>query len=464
MQKRSWLFEKAAKYLLAAVLVIVPLFPKFPLITVGGTYVAVRFEDLLILVLGILVGINFVLNIKTYLKQKLFFAIAVFFFVGMLSTVSAAFLTQTISLKIGLLHLFRRLEYLIPFFAVLTLLPKQKASEYFNFYLKILVIVTAVAFVYGFGQRYFRFPIIITQNEEYSKGVALFWTPGSHINSTFAGHYDEAAVMVLLLSIFLALYPSVKEFWSKLSLACASLMGIWLLVNSLSRIAQVSYLVAVSVPLILSKKFKFLGFVAFVSLLIIGSSSGLAGRFSRIIEVFYKKISIGSPISYINQAFIVNAADTTLPLKRDSATPTPTPVPVFEDRSTSIRLNVEWPRAIRAFNKNIFLGTGYSSINLATDNDYLRLLGETGIFGFTSFWIIIFYLGSEFFEFYKNRAKFEENKRMFIFAVIGGALGTFLSVLFLDLFEASKFALLFWFLIGFSIYLKRSVLSDYENI
>src|SRR3990167_10675400 len=54
-------------------------------------------------------------------------------------------------------------------------------------------------------------------------------------------------------------------------------------------------------------------------------------------------------------------------------------VPVAEDRSFNIRLKAEWPRAIRAFLKNPVLGTGYSSVGLAVDNDYLRSLAESGI-------------------------------------------------------------------------------------
>ena len=68
--------------------------------------------------------------------------------------------------------------------------------------------------------------------------------------------------------------------------------------------------------------------------------------------------------------------------------PTEESQPVFEDRSVSIRLNVEWPRAIRAFSKNPLLGTGYSSITLATDNDFLRLLGEVGLVGALAFFLI----------------------------------------------------------------------------
>ena len=58
-------------------------------------------------------------------------------------------------------------------------------------------------------------------------------------------------------------------------------------------------------------------------------------------------------------------------------------------RSGEIRFNVEWPRAITAFSKNPLLGTGPGSITLATDNDYLRSLGESGLLGFITFAFIL---------------------------------------------------------------------------
>ena len=51
MQKLLKLFNNntLGKYLLTAILIVVPLFPKFPSIRIPGTYVAIRGEDFLIL-------------------------------------------------------------------------------------------------------------------------------------------------------------------------------------------------------------------------------------------------------------------------------------------------------------------------------------------------------------------------------------------------------------------------------
>ena len=104
-------------------------------------------------------------------------------------------------------------------------------------------------------------------------------------------------------------------------------------------------------------------------------------------DVSFQKIMEIKILNYYIFNNTVYAQDNLL-LERKQLNITPTPPPVFEDRSTNIRLNVEWPRAIRAFSKNPLLGTGYSSISLATDNDYLRALGEVGFLGFISFSLI----------------------------------------------------------------------------
>jgi len=454
MQKLSLLSNSAAKFLIAAILVIVPLYPKFPLIVIPGTYVAVRFEDLLLLVLGIVTLIKILPGIKTFLKDKIVRAFVIFFLIGFVSLLSGVFVTKTVDFHLGLLHLLRRVEYVVPFFAVITLFSGKEISSNLNFFIKTLVIVVFVAFIYGLGQRYLNFPVLITQNEEYSKGVALSWTPGSHINSTFAGHYDLAAYLVIMLPIFITSLFLVKEREVKIILALVSGGGLWLLINSLSRIAQISYLISIIISFFLVKKYKELGLTLVISLILIGMSGNLGARFQRFIEVYSKKIGAAN--------YYVLADETTLPSKvKNLPTSTPTPIPVFEDRSVSIRLNVEWPRAIRALTKNPLLGTGYSSINLATDNDYLRALGETGILGFFAFILIFIAIGKEVLKGFPLLTNFSGLELGFMAGAIGGIIGTFVSAFFIDLFEASKLAITFWLILGYVVLMMRN--KEYDK-
>jgi hypothetical protein len=118
-------------------------------------------------------------------------------------------------------------------------------------------------------------------------------------------------------------------------------------------------------------------------------------------------------------------------------------IPVDADvgvaRSGEIRFNAEWPRAITAFKKNLLLGTGLGSITLATDNDYLRLLGESGLLGFITFMIIFVYFS---WTTYQNRSRAS--------LIFFSAMITFLvNATLIDVFEASKTAYLFWIMMGF---------------
>lgn len=458
MQKFYKFLEPVSKYLIAATLIIVPLFPKFPLIRLPITYVAIRFEDILLLILAVLTLIKIIPDLKNFLKDEIVQAFLIFFGTGLVSLLVGSFLTHDVDFKLGIFHWARRIEYVVPFFAGLTLLAKEKVSENLDFYIKVLLLDILVIFIYGFGQRYFGFPVIITQNEEYSKGIALIWTPGSHINSTFAGHYDLASFIVLMFPILLSLLVVFKNKISQLILLIASGMSLWLLIVSLSRIGQLAYFAAVGVAFVLLKKFKALTIVLIISLFFAGMSGSLDARFTRLFQVIYDRTGLPKIMSQVENGFTVNAQEITIPSSRNiGVTPTPSPIPVFEDRSASIRINVEWPRAIRAFTKDPIIGTGYSSIDLATDNDFLRMLGETGLFGIAAFFLIFFRIGKLFIkEAFPVLKKFTGIEQGFMAGLIGGVIGTFIIAFFIDIFEASKFATIFWLILGYGVYFLRN--------
>jgi len=126
-----------------------------------------------------------------------------------------------------------------------------------------------------------------------------------------------------------------------------------------------------------------------------------------------------------------------------------------EDRSISIRLNVEWPRSLRALRKNPILGTGYSSITLATDNDYLRMLGETGIFGFFSFFLMF---GSVLIAIFSKAIKsgWDSIEGVFLYGALAAIPGVLLNMVFIDILEASKFAIVFWLILGSAVGLAKN--------
>jgi hypothetical protein len=445
MQKHFKLYNSIVKYLAVAILVVIPLYPKFPLFRVPGSYVSIRLEDLLILS-SLIVALVYILpRYRFFLKNKVFRTIVLFLAAGFVSVFCAIFVTRTVVASTAILHLLRRFEYFVPLFVAYIAIRNDKANA--DFFLKSIFVTVFLVFIYGLGQRYLSWPIIITQNEEYAKGLALRWTSGSHINSTFAGHYDLATFLVLVLPMVVSSFVLFKDKFLKFLTFFIYLMGMWLVSESASRISIVSSVLSVTVTLIFLKKFKYIPVIIILALLFATLSGNLLSRYRRLIDVV--KIRIDK-ITQNSLAVSVYAQGTDDVSKEFSlASPTPTSIPVFEDRSTSIRFNVEWPRALRAFEKNPIVGTGYSSITLATDNDFLRLLGEVGIVGFVSFFLIFLRLVIKVFEFLPGKSyTFSKVELVFVSGLIGGTFGVFANAFFIDIFEASKFAMIFWFLIG----------------
>lgn len=456
--------NRILKYLVAASIITIPLYPKFPFLTIPGTYVAVRLEDFLLMILAIVTFIKILPNLGEYLKNKIVVSLILFIAAGLVSYLFGVFLTKTVVAHIGILHWLRRIEYFIPFFAGWVALKEEKnPRETLEFFVKCLMITVFVAFIYGFGQKYFGWPVIITQNEEYSKGIALRWIPGSHINSTFAGHYDMASYLVIVMPIFIAMFFEVKGIKSKALIMTVILSGIWLLINAISRISIVSYLLSATLSLLLIKKYKAIPIVLIVSIILFAGSSDLIARYLRIIQVTIMDVS-RTKINYVLPRFEAYAANeatvVTLQEKATTETPSPTPIPVFEDRSTSIRLNIEWPRAIRAFTKDPPLGTGYSSINLATDNDFLRLLGEVGFIGFAAFLLIFARVVVTFVRKIPLDKHFAGIEKAFMAGAIAAIPGAFLNSAFIDVFEASKFMTAFLLIIGIAVYLAESRVNE----
>jgi len=450
----SWL-KGVYKYLIVTMVLAVPIFPKFPFLRLPLTYVSIRLEDFLIAIITLITLIKIIPNLKDFFSNNIQRRIIIYIGVGLVSLLSGILLTKTVVPSIGILHWGRRIEYFIPFFAAL-LLMKEEPKGILSFILKLIMLIYVIVFIYGLGQMYLHWPVIVTQNVEYSKGIALRWIPGSHINSTFAGHYDLATFLVFLTPILINLLILIKQKWVKyLSFFCIA-GTYWLFNAAVSRISIFSFILGTTISLIIIKKWKIVPIFIVLTLIIFSFSPDLKNRFQRIIDVINIKVSKMVVLPTTHEIYAQNTV--VLPNSRPAikptiiASPVPTPEPLVEDRSSSIRFVVEWPRAIRALLKNPLLGTGYSSITLATDNDYLRALGETGLIGFLSFSLIIGSIVVLVGKAAMNIKKFSIIEQSFVAGYSGGFIGILANAFFIDIFEASKFATIFWFITGIFVF------------
>jgi len=84
------------------------------------------------------------------------------------------------------------------------------------------------------------------------------------------------------------------------------------------------------------------------------------------------------------------------------------------------------------------------------------MLGETGLLGLLAFGLIFIRIGKLFINIYPFREKLSKIELTYLVGIFGGLIGTFVSACFIDLFEASKFAIIFWLLLGCAVKLIKS--------
>lgn len=441
----STLLDSFFKYLFAAVLIFIPLYPKFPLFSVPFTYVSIRAEDFLIFLVWLVFLIRLIIQ-KRIIFPKITFQFVVFFLIALISSLSAILITRNVQPLLVILHFLRRVEYMSVFFLIYWACREESTRRY---YLELAILPALGVFLYGIAQIYFRAPVISTMDSESSKGIAMTLRPGVTLNSTFAGHYDLAVYLTMMMTFLVAISSSLTTWLKRLPFLGIIVALLWLFMQAGSRISLAGLVLSVCLVAFYYRRFLlgvlFLGVIfAFIA-----TSPQYVDRFKSIFKVFTVQSSelIFSPVYAATKS---KPTPTPTPPK-----PTPTPEalrPIQQDRSTSIRFDVEWPRAMRAFYKNPFLGTGYSSISLATDNDYLRALGETGLLGLLSFLALLLGIGK--FLFSQVRQSTGLNK-----VILVSAIGIFVSFLttavFIDVFESSKIAILFWAYMGLAFSTKN---------
>lgn len=444
----------------------IPLYPKFPLLNVNGTFVAIRLEDLFILItLSIwVVYLIFFKKIGQFLRNKLNQAILLFFLIGLVSLFSAIFLTHSISPHLGALHFLRRVELMLLLSVVATVVDSRR--KFFSILLSLVLVVITVD-IYALGQQYLGWPIISTTNSEFSKGLILGLTPGARVNSTFAGHYDLAVFLAMTISILTALFFAVKKR-IKILIVVLGFLTLLILIMTAARLSFVAALIGIIFALILTKKTKYILLILVGVAIILIYPSQLRDRFISTITVNFfsqgqryvgqtQDQQVRSQLNIPTLAVKTSSTSASTSAFASPSGKTATDITPGEPidttqlgvyRSFQIRLNIEWPRAVTALMKNPLLGTGYSSLGIATDNDFLRSLGEIGLLGTAGFVLVLIEIAKRIFSCLKNEDKLI---RFFSAGVLSMFVAFVVNGLFIDVFEASKVASLFWMMLGLNL-------------
>ena len=449
--------------ILAILLVFIPLYPKFPLFGVKNTYVSIRLDDIVIAGSLLVLLLSQIKAHYSLTKTNAFKLFLPYFAIILVSFLNAVLILKTDPVNILFLYTLRKFQYISVFFLTIQAVKRKKDLPYPLIFLTIASLFVAI---YGFGQKYLSFPIVSTMNEEFSKGYLLTLTVWSRISSTFAGHYDLAAFLSVFLVILAGVFVLSKNKLAKFSLIFIWLILYYLLTLTASRVSIFALWGGLVICFLTTKKFFWIIPSSLIIIYSITTSAELNQRLIATIKTINPNISQLSPTQK-------PLPTSTPPLKKPTPTPKqtlakPSPKPTtFRNqqtpeypqvdidagvsRSGQIRFNVEWPRAMTAFKKNILIGTGLGSLGLATDNDFLRLLGESGILGFVTFMAIPLYFVLITFK--------RKQKLSFVFM---SALVTYLAnAVFIDVFEASKTAYLFWIMMA--IYYQNLTLKPDEK-
>lgn len=458
-------------------IVFIPLYMKYPLFRVSGSFVSIRLEDLLILSTYFVWSLYILISkkYKTLLADKLFVAILVFLFVGLISSYFSSFGLQTTTFKLSVLHLLRRAELILLMPVAYTTIKNNK--QIFK-YLLLLFIVTSIVGVYALGQRYASFPALTTINTELSKGLIYYLNSYDRVSSTFSGHYDLAVYLMMIIIILSSatiylVNKIINKGWIKteknlyllsIPLFAILLLSGWVLIMTAARFSFVALVAGIILLFLLTKNHKYfvLLFISLIGFLIVPSN--LRDRMVSTFTVYLgqgvdtfsgneeqqKRYELNIPTLPKSKAREGGGVDFVPDITPGEPTD-PTQIGVY--RSLSIRLDVEWPRALRSFAKNPLLGTGYSSIDLATDNDILRSLGEVGILGTFAFFLILYEVLKRLVLLFHSSSGLA---RYLLAGVLSMVLAFIANSLFIDVFEGSKIAGMFWLISGITLAYKNT--------
>jgi hypothetical protein len=254
-----WLDQNILTLLTGILIVVIPLYPKIPLSDlIEGYIVRLRLEDILILFTCLVWGVQLLrrkIKFPSTLVAKLIMA---YLAVAVLSSLSAIFLTKTVPLfpehlfKLAL-HLFRRFEYFSLFFIAYSGVRNRR--DLINL-LKTGFVTLVLVVLYGFGQKYLYWPAFSTMNREFSKGIRLYLSPTSRVMSTFGGHYDYGAYLMMLLSFLVSSIWLVKRRAVKIGLAVVALMAYWSFILTASRTSFIGYLGGITAIAVILVKFR----------------------------------------------------------------------------------------------------------------------------------------------------------------------------------------------------------------
>ena len=421
-------------YILITMIYVITM-PKISIISVPGTHVGIRGEDALIALFLVTFLIKQAVkpsfSYNTYFKKinTRFTLYAVACFLSVLYGIYQGFIDNPL---LGFMFLFRKIEYFIFMFLGYLYFRKQKDMKMFFRVIDISVIFLLLV---GLLQKVGAVGAI--QSGEY-KADATF-----RIMSTFSGPYEYAAFLLLITPIYIHRLANGGHKW--LSVFFLILNAYAILITE-SRISLVAFFIILLIGFWKAVKGQalkifILGYVAVACLvggyliqnLMPSSAAKTANVQSESPLERFQSLNLDAMFLETEYAYKMRDYQTFL---------VKGPQLYFEgsDLSYSMRMS-KWLNYIDGVQHNPIFGLGLSTTGEAVDGNYIRYLAESGILGFV-LWIILIAFILKLSKHLMKRGVFEGQ---FVYLAI---ISMLISAVFIDVFEASKAAMVLWFIIG----------------
>jgi hypothetical protein len=511
-----WLDTNLLLILAGFLLVFIPLYPKLPLFDIlPGYIVRVRLEDFLV-ALALLVYLIQVVRRRAPFHSLLVIPIGLYLLIGLVSTASAVFVTHTVPSQPihygkSLLHWLRRLEYFSLYFVFYAAVRSLKTARNLGL---LLGLVTLAAAIYGLGQKLYQWPVYSTMNREFAKGWRLVLTEHARVPSTFAGHYDFAAWLVLSLTLFASLLLFVPHKLIRILGIVSFVAGLSSLVMTASRASYLAYLAAISLTVFLLalRKGLFWGLsrwlglvtVSIVMMLSFGELSDRLAHFFNLARITnYLKVDVlklkpaDTYLNLSNDLALVYTPSDQPPIPASPLLPPDVyeaiaePFPADDPRATgggvlrydasgsaiidkpriysdtafafglssAIRFDALWPRAIQRWLTNPLLGSGYATLTAEKIGIFTEAESTDNDYlralGETGLLGFLSFYGIIFialrYAWIKRQTLTSPTVYALVTGIATGTIGLLINATYIDVFEASKVAFTFWALIGLMV-------------
>ena len=419
------------KYLTYLLLLSICIFPKINIISVSGSTAGIRIEDLLIAIFVVLYIVSNTKNGKIKIRSKktynIFKIFAIYIFICIISSVWGIY-KGWIRPVLALLFLIRKIEYFCMIFVGYDYWLRTKDENKIN---KIMDWCVLFHFIISLLQ-------LAGVIGSFNKGEMLSKLTQGRVSSTFNGAYEFSGFLLLFLPFYLYKLINLKE--NVLKNLIYVLITLFCIYISESRTSlAIAFIIILLILLKVASKntkkilVRFLLSTSIIVLIIVAFNWNKIDlkRFDTVNIKGVKNVFI---ISWKNKNFErYNKYGNWFGNVKYSGTEIEK---AGMDPSLYTRVS-HWMQMIDGWLKTPIIGLGVSISESAADGNYVRILAESGILGLIA-WIYLLL------SIRKNINKTQNPE------ILYSLLSIILGALLIDIFEASKIMMTFWFMIGLS--------------